>query len=48
MYAFPVTVIDADGKRHEFEQLAATRRVAESLVFEHFGEVRYVFVRSPA
>lgn len=48
MHAFPVTVIDTDGKRHEFEQLAASRREAESLVIEHFSEVRYLFVRSPA
>lgn len=46
MHAFPVTVIDTDGKRHQFEQLATTRRQAESLVFEQFGEVRYIFVRS--
>ncbi len=46
MHAFPVTVIDTDGKRHQFEQQATTRREAESLVFEQFGEVRYIFVRS--
>ena len=47
MHAFPVTVIDTDGKRHQFEQLATTRRQAESLVIEQFfGQFRYIFVRS--
>lgn len=48
MHAFPVTVIDTDGKRHQFEQQATSRREAESMVFQQFGEVRYLFVRSPA
>lgn len=45
MQAFPVTVIDTDGNRSQFDQLATSRRDAERRVIERFGHVLYLFVR---
>jgi hypothetical protein len=45
MHAFPVTVIDSDGHRRQFDQLATSLRDAERLVLEKLGEVLYLFVR---
>lgn len=48
MRTFPVKAIDAAGKRWQFDQLATTVAEAERKVFDHFGELRYLFVRRAA